>query len=493
MRETDRDAANTTINSIAEAILSLAQQGDLLLGKREQGGKRLSFDFQKQVDEGYVANFFARDSFELKLSHQGRNRIVDNGSNRMGDESDDRKFARLAIEEARQSVPEDNGKAHPMVGAVVVKNGQVLATAHRGEAEGNHAEYFALEEKLADAAVAGATVYTTLEPCTTRNHPKIPCVERLVERKIGRVVIGMLDPDPRIRGLGQKRLRSANIITDLFPHDLMAEVEELNRKFTRAFESPSKIPESPHPAFEPASEGALHKATIERLSRHRASVSKKLEDVKEFGLVEIACRPVQPVDIPVPGLEKFIQRSRPQFSEAMRHFPTVEVFQNGVSVGYFPRGLKSTVRFTLYKDGFVAFDALVDFFVRGDKGLHAGWLSYELQRQLQFVKDLLKASDVHRICVVLNLENIESHLLNVPAESGLWVEHSEYAGPHEPISRTINLSEIHDHAGDKRNTVMPVVVDIMDEVYRIFGLPTARGLWDENGKLLYVKGLENQR
>lgn len=161
----------------------------------------------------------------------------DNGTNTPSRESEDRRFARRAIDEARKSVPENNERPHPLVGAVVVKNGQVLATAHRGEAEGNHAEYIALEKRLADTAVAGATVYTTLEPCTTRNHPKIPCADRLIERKVRRVVIGMLDPDPRITGRGQRKLRSANIITDFFPHDLMTEVEELNREFTRSFES----------------------------------------------------------------------------------------------------------------------------------------------------------------------------------------------------------------------------------------------------------------
>jgi pyrimidine deaminase RibD-like protein len=145
----------------------------------------------------------------------------------------DLEFARLAIDEARKSVPESDGKPHPKVGAVVVMNGRVLSTAHRGEMPANHAEYVALEKKLSDEAVAGATVYTTLEPCTTRNHPKIPCAERLIERKVARVVIGMLDPDPRITGRGQRRLRAAGIITDFFPHDLMAQTEELNREFTR--------------------------------------------------------------------------------------------------------------------------------------------------------------------------------------------------------------------------------------------------------------------
>lgn len=146
--------------------------------------------------------------------------------------SDDRRFADLAIEEARKSVPED-ARVHPRVGVVVVKDGHVLATAHRGEIPQCHAEYIALEKKLQDVSLVGATVYTTLEPCTSRNHPKVPCATRLTERKVSRVVIGMLDPDDRISGRGQRTLRRAGIATELFPHDLMAEAEELNRDFLR--------------------------------------------------------------------------------------------------------------------------------------------------------------------------------------------------------------------------------------------------------------------
>jgi pyrimidine deaminase RibD-like protein len=147
--------------------------------------------------------------------------------------ADDYKFAKLALEEARKSVAEGDNKPHPKVGAVVVKDGQALSVAHRGEVLGNHAEFMALEKKLADSPVAGATVYTTLEPCTTRNHPKVPCADRLVERRVGRVVVGMLDPDERITGRGIQRLRNADIRIDFFPHALMKEVEELNRDFTR--------------------------------------------------------------------------------------------------------------------------------------------------------------------------------------------------------------------------------------------------------------------
>jgi pyrimidine deaminase RibD-like protein len=137
------------------------------------------------------------------------------------------------LSKREKAFPETDGKIHPKVGAVVVKNGRILSEAHRGELPQNHAEFVALERKLPDDAVFGSTVYTTLEPCTTRNHPKIPCADRLIERKVSRVVVGMLDPDPRITGQGMQKLRNANITIAFFPADLMNEIEELNREFIR--------------------------------------------------------------------------------------------------------------------------------------------------------------------------------------------------------------------------------------------------------------------
>jgi pyrimidine deaminase RibD-like protein len=153
------------------------------------------------------------------------------------------------IEEARKSVAEDD-RPHPRVGAVVVKDGEVLSRAHRGEKPKSHAEFVALEDKLPDGVVTGSTVYTTLEPCTTRTHPKIPCAQRLIDRKVKRVVIGMLDPNPDIMGRGDQMLSDAGIEVQLFSRELRAQVEELNREFIRAQKRRQTTPTKPQPGLE---------------------------------------------------------------------------------------------------------------------------------------------------------------------------------------------------------------------------------------------------
>jgi pyrimidine deaminase RibD-like protein len=146
----------------------------------------------------------------------------------------DRQFCRMAVDLAHKSAAENDGEVHPYVGAVVVKDGQVLATGYRGETgEGRHAEYCALRkinDDVDNVDLSNCTVYTTLEPCSTRNPSKTPCTNRLIGGKVARVVYGMPDKDESV--FGHSSLVEAGIEIGLFPKALVQELVALNREWS---------------------------------------------------------------------------------------------------------------------------------------------------------------------------------------------------------------------------------------------------------------------
>ncbi|GJM38870.1 MAG: riboflavin biosynthesis protein RibD [Acidimicrobiales bacterium] len=100
---------------------------------------------------------------------------------------------------------------NPWVGVTLVQTDGSIAWGATQPPGGNHAEIEALES--AEDTV-GATVYTTLEPCSHHGRTG-PCTEALIEAGVARVVVGIQDPDPKVAGAGIARLREAGIEVDL--------------------------------------------------------------------------------------------------------------------------------------------------------------------------------------------------------------------------------------------------------------------------------------
>jgi len=142
-------------------------------------------------------------------------------------EAADRRYLRRALELARGgsglTLP------NPRVGAVLVRGGRVIGEGYHERAGGPHAEVNAVADaKKRGHAVAGATLYVTLEPCSTHGRTP-PCTELILREKMRRVVFAATDPNPAHAGAAMRLLCAAGV--EVSSGLLADEAMALNRDF----------------------------------------------------------------------------------------------------------------------------------------------------------------------------------------------------------------------------------------------------------------------
>src|SRR5271155_4859043 len=141
----------------------------------------------------------------------------------------DEQWMRLALREARRGVGRTS--PNPAVGAVIVSaRGRLLAKGWHRAAGCPHAEIEAIGRLSRPGLARGATLYVTLEPCSTHGRTP-PCVDAIIAASFARVIVGAIDPNPTHAGRGLDRLRAAGI--EVIPGTLAAEVTALNRAFNK--------------------------------------------------------------------------------------------------------------------------------------------------------------------------------------------------------------------------------------------------------------------
>ncbi len=124
--------------------------------------------------------------------------------------TDHRYFMQLALDLAAEGI--GRTAPNPPVGAVIVRDGEVVGRGFHPRAGQPHAEVFALRD--AGELARGATVYVTLEPCSHFGKTP-PCADALIAAGVAAVVIGTVDPNPKVAGTGIQKLRDAGIAVEV--------------------------------------------------------------------------------------------------------------------------------------------------------------------------------------------------------------------------------------------------------------------------------------
>lgn len=121
-------------------------------------------------------------------------------------------YMRLALEEARKGLGYTS--PNPMVGAIIVKDGEIIGNGYHKKRGGNHAEVEAINSIKDKSKLKGSTLYVNLEPCSHYGLTP-PCTDAIIKHGIKRVVIGNTDCDERVCGKGITTLNYAGIETDV--------------------------------------------------------------------------------------------------------------------------------------------------------------------------------------------------------------------------------------------------------------------------------------
>jgi len=116
----------------------------------------------------------------------------------------------VSLERALELAERGRGttRPNPIVGAVLVRNGQVVGEGWHERKGGPHAEVVAL--RAAGERARGATLYVTLEPCSHHGSTP-PCTDAVLAAGVMRIVAGQVDPNPEVAGAGIERLRAAGL------------------------------------------------------------------------------------------------------------------------------------------------------------------------------------------------------------------------------------------------------------------------------------------
>ena len=99
---------------------------------------------------------------------------------------------------------------NPMVGCVIVNNGEIISEGYHRKFGENHAERNAILPLMGDSRLKNSTLYVTLEPCSHQGKTP-PCANLIIDVGIPEVVISMLDPNPLVAGNGIKKLEQAGV------------------------------------------------------------------------------------------------------------------------------------------------------------------------------------------------------------------------------------------------------------------------------------------